>query len=83
MSGRVQGVGFRLFTQREANKLGVTGLVRNLTDGRVEVIASGSSEQLARFRAVLAKGPRFSSVEQVAEEALEARLDRDRGFHIA
>jgi len=83
VSGRVQGVGFRLFTQREANKLGVTGFVRNLADGRVEVVAKGSREQLAQLRASLEKGPSFSSVTGVAEETAELRSNRADGFHVA
>ena len=83
VSGRVQGVGFRLFAQREANKLGVTGFVRNLADGSVEVVASGSIEQLAQLRALLENGPTFSSVAGVAEEPVEERADHGDGFRIA
>ena len=83
VSGRVQGVGFRFFTQREADKIGVSGFVRNLDDGRVEVVASGSAEQLAKLRAALERGPRFSSVESVAEEAADAQLGDGGGFFVA
>ena len=47
--GRVQGVGFRYFAQREAEQLGLRGYTRNLDDGRVEVYAVGTAEQLADF----------------------------------
>jgi acylphosphatase len=83
VSGRVQGVGFRFFAQHEAERLGVTGYVQNLPDGRVEVLASGSREQLAQFRSQLEKGPRFSSVSDVLEEAVQADALYDSGFHIA
>lgn len=83
VSGRVQGVGFRFFAQHEAERLGVSGYVQNLPDGRVEVLASGSREQLAQFRSQLAKGPRFSNVSQVLEETADADELYDSGFHIA
>ena len=83
VSGRVQGVGFRFFAQHEADRLGITGYVRNLPDGRVEVVATGSHEQLAQFRSQLEKGPRFSSVSWVLEEEAGADALYDSGFHIA
>ncbi len=49
-SGRVQGVGFRYQTKRQATGFEVTGLVRNLADGRVELIAEGLEQELAEFR---------------------------------
>ena len=68
VSGFVQGVGFRNFTQVEARRLNLSGYVRNLSDGRVEAYAIGTRAQLAKFRAALERGPRFSSVSRVAEE---------------
>jgi acylphosphatase len=64
--GRVQGVGFRWFVEREAATLGVTGWVRNRDDGRVEVMATGTREQLAALHARLREGPRAARVEEVA-----------------
>ena len=55
-----------------AEKLRVSGYVRNLHDGRVEVFAMGTAEQLASFRVALQRGPRFSSVAEVQEEATTA-----------
>jgi acylphosphatase len=68
VSGLVQGVGFRYFTEGEASRLMVSGYVRNLRDGRVEAYAIGTPEQLANFRAALERGPRFSRVSGVTEE---------------
>jgi acylphosphatase len=68
VSGMVQGVGFRYFTQDVAEKLRISGFVRNLRDGRVEVFAMGGSEQHAEFRAMLERGPRFASISEVREE---------------
>jgi acylphosphatase len=71
VSGIVQGVGFRLFAQREAENLGVGGYTRNLFDGRVEVLAIGSPEQLDAMKRALERGPRFSSVSGVREDQSE------------
>jgi acylphosphatase len=68
VSGIVQGVGFRFFAQREAEKLRVGGYARNLLDGRVEVLAFGSPAQLEEMKRALERGPRFSSVSGVREE---------------
>ena len=83
VSGSVQGVGFRLFTQHAAQKLRVTGYVRNRFDGRVEVLATGTPEQLAGLRSILEKGPRFSSVSEVLEEAGDPDPQHSTGFVIA
>jgi acylphosphatase len=69
--GRVQGVGFRYFAQRAAFELGLIGYVRNLEDGSVEAYASGSAEQLARFAALLERGPRGALVQAIDEQAAE------------
>jgi acylphosphatase len=65
--GRVQGVGFRWFVEREAQILGVAGWVRNNYDGSVEVLATGTREQLSRLRERLQAGPRAARVDQVEE----------------
>jgi acylphosphatase len=67
VSGRVQGVGFRFFVEREARLLGVAGWVRNNPDGAVEVLATGTREQHAALLARLHQGPRASRVDDVAE----------------
>jgi acylphosphatase len=76
----VQGVGFRYFAERAANQLGLTGWVRNLDDGDVEVYAAGDSAKLAEMAAVLRKGPRWAEVRGVDES--EAPLENHQGFHI-
>jgi acylphosphatase len=65
ISGRVQGVAFRYFAQEIASTLEVTGWVRNLYDGRVEVVAEGEKDRLEQFLAQLKRGPRLARVEEV------------------
>jgi acylphosphatase len=69
VSGRVQGVGFRYFTQDVANREGLTGRVRNLPDGRLEVVAEGDTESLQRLEAALWRGPSHARVEHVEVES--------------
>lgn len=69
--GSVQGVGYRFFAQRAAITLGVRGYVKNLFDGRVEVYAIAPAEILAEFCEQLQRGPRFASVDRVAEAEAE------------
>jgi acylphosphatase len=78
--GRVQGVGFRDYAQRMAGALGVTGYVRNLDDGRVEVYAAGSPEKLSDLAAALRKGPHLADVRGVEEQ--EAALKHYSDFQI-
>ncbi len=67
ISGRVQGVGFRWFVEREAAQLGIAGWVRNCENGDVEVMATGTREQHASLRRKLQQGPRASRVDHVSE----------------
>ncbi|MGB6386828.1 MAG: acylphosphatase [Terriglobales bacterium] len=69
--GRVQGVGFRWFVEREAHLLGIAGWVRNNADGSVEVLAMGTPEQLAGLRSRLREGPRAARVDNVEESEAE------------
>jgi acylphosphatase len=69
--GRVQGVGFRWYVEREAHMLGIAGWVRNNHDGSVEVLAMGTRDQLLGFRSRLREGPRAARVDDVQE--LEAK----------
>lgn len=77
VQGRVQGVGFRWFVQREATELDLRGWVRNTDDGEVEIVASGSPEDLAELRASLKRGPRGSRVDRLLEHTLEESEGRD------
>lgn len=63
--GLVQGVGFRWFVRREARTRGLTGWVRNLPDGSVEVLARGPEASMASLEAALARGPAGARVDQV------------------
>ena len=71
VSGNVQGVGYRFFAQRAANTLGVRGYVKNLRDGRVEIYAIARTEILRVLSEQLKRGPRFASVDEVAEAEAE------------
>lgn len=70
ITGRVQGVGFRFFTEDVARREGVHGYVRNLADGRVEAVAEGEREALERFERSLYGGPPMSRVDHVTVEEL-------------
>jgi acylphosphatase len=78
----VQGVGFRYFAQDAAEKLKISGFVRNLSDGRVEVFATGTPRQHRELRALLERGPSFSSVSEVREEPAAPDPQYDGGFYI-
>jgi acylphosphatase len=67
ISGRVQGVGFRWFVEREAAQSGLTGWVRNCSNGDVEVMATGTPDQLRALRNKLQEGPRAARVDHVSE----------------
>ena len=82
VSGMVQGVGYRYFTQDVAEKLRISGFVRNLRDGRVEVFAMGTVQQHEELRAMLERGPRFSSVSEVLDEPAATDAQYESGFSI-
>lgn len=81
ITGRVQGVGFRYFVQREASKLGLTGEVKNLADGGVRVIAEGDESALKKLIQKLHEGPSLSHVQQVAVN-WENFLNQYSGFDV-
>lgn len=63
--GKVQGVGFRIFAQKEAQKLGVVGYIENMEDGDVEICAQGEEESLTLFLEKIKRGPFFAEVETI------------------
>jgi acylphosphatase len=79
--GRVQGVGFRWFVEREARALGVAGWVRNNADSSVEVFAIGSQAQHLDLLTRLQKGPRAARVDRVEEFEAEI-ISGKNTFHI-
>jgi acylphosphatase len=70
VKGRVQGVGFRWFVQREAAEIGLKGWVRNTDEGHVEIVAAGDPKDLAELKDELRKGSRGSRVDAVIEHEL-------------
>jgi acylphosphatase len=81
VSGRVQGVGFRFFVGEVARGAGVSGAVRNLPDGRVEVLAEGEDDAMRVLEAALWRGPSLARVEAVASEVTMAATG-GKGFVI-
>lgn len=71
VSGRVQGVCFRMSTEQQAKILGLTGWVRNLSDGRVEVMASGESRLIDDLQRWLSHGPAMAKVINVESYTIE------------
>ena len=83
ISGKVQGVGFRAWTLRQAEAIGLDGYVRNLPDGRVEAVAEGEPELLQGFVDNCRHGPPGSRVEQVeVQEKGATPADSFSGFAI-
>jgi acylphosphatase len=65
VSGKVQGVYYRKFTQENAVRLGLVGFARNLPDGRVEIVAEGPHAAVEELIGLLRQGPAFARVEDV------------------
>jgi acylphosphatase len=82
ITGRVQGVGYRLFALDAGRREGLHGHVRNLADGRVEVEAEGDAGALARFETALWRGPSHARVDDIAIDDL-APSGRPGPFAIA
>ena len=80
--GRVQGVGFREWTRRSAELLGLSGSVRNRPDGSVEIHAAGSEEALTQLQVMLEKGPPAARVDRIEPLAPDAGMPRT-GFRIS
>lgn len=73
ISGRVQAVGFRAFTRKEASLRGIKGWVKNLADGRVEIKIQGEREKIKEMLKKIKEGPSFARVDdiQIIDEELE------------
>ncbi len=71
ISGEVQGVGYRYFAQRSSARHQVRGYVKNLDDGRVEILAEGNDKAVDAFRLDLAAGPTYSRVGLIEELVVE------------
>ncbi|MBN2430033.1 MAG: acylphosphatase [Acidobacteria bacterium] len=69
--GRVQGVGFRYYVYRHAQRMGIAGRVRNRADGAVEVVACGTDEQHREMEDLLRSGPACAHVRQIGREIIE------------
>lgn len=65
VSGHVQGVGFRRYVEEQATHYGLSGIVRNLEDGRVECLAQGEDENLEEFERAVRRGSMLSAVRRV------------------
>ncbi len=79
--GRVQGVGFRYFTQKNASRLGVVGRVRNRADGTVEIHAEGSESKLKQLLARVQQGPGHADVQKIDVDWGEA-TGRYKSFEV-
>lgn len=66
VSGKVQGVGFRFYTQKEARLLGVSGFVKNMRDGSVYIEAEGESDVMEAFILWCRKGPEWARVDDIS-----------------
>lgn len=80
ISGRVQGVYYRAATMKQAKLLGLTGWVRNLPDGQVEVLAYGNIDQLKQLEAWLWQGPKLARVERVICGAADRQEPEPQDF---
>ncbi|MDW8399558.1 MAG: acylphosphatase [Acetobacteraceae bacterium] len=76
IAGRVQGVGFRDWLVAEATAAGLSGWVRNRTDGTVEALLAGEAEAVARVAEACRRGPPAARVERVAEEPADPPAER-------
>ncbi|TSB45137.1 acylphosphatase [Alkalicoccobacillus porphyridii] len=81
VEGKVQGVGFRYFTQEQAQHYGLAGWVRNLPDGTVELEAEGDDQQFDAFLEAIKTKNRFAKVEHIQHQIRDAR-NEEEGFTV-
>ncbi len=80
IKGRVQGVGFRYFTKKNAANKGIKGWVRNLRDGRVEAVVQGNKEDVEQILSIISTGPLHSKVTNMEIEELD--VEDFEGFEV-
>jgi acylphosphatase len=83
VSGRVQGVGYRWYAAKAARSLGIVGYVRNLDDGRVEIVASGTPELLDQLARALGIGPAAARVIEVSAAEVPDEPSGFNGFSVS
>ena len=76
--GQVQGVGYRMWAQQRARMLGISGYVRNLADGSVEVVADGARATLEQLLVILRRGPEDAAVRSIQSMWLACAGEFDR-----
>ena len=77
-TGRVQGVGFRMFVQQHASELGLTGWIRNMEDGSVEMEIQGDPEKVDKLSVLIREGNYFIKVKELKFEPIEPVSDETR-----
>ncbi len=82
VSGRVQGVGFRMYTRAQARQLGVYGYVRNLSNGNVEIVAEGEVEKVDALLEWAKSGSPSALVHNLTIEVLTDNVEKFRDFEI-
>jgi len=78
ITGRVQGVGYRMWAERTASALGIRGWVRNRGDGSVELMAIGEDDAVAQLIKACEQGPRYADVSGISIS--DAEDDGSAGF---
>jgi acylphosphatase len=81
VTGEVQGVGYRYYTQMKAIQFGITGWVKNLSEGGVEILASGSRPDLEKFIDEVRRGNPFSTVDHIEVNETE-KIETYKSFAI-
>ncbi len=82
VSGQVQGVGYRMFIEKRARQVGVSGRVRNLKDGRVEIVASGQDSDVLQLEVYIKRGPESGEVSSVEEFVVKTEMNLPPKFTV-